>query len=187
MNPQPNHEFLEFLQRRTPVNPFINICISTDNANAILTHLLSNQIPFAISPIDSKIKDDKVIVERKAESPNNQRVVENHLVNKVQKVYQKYIVDGIEKFPPTQEEIAAEVGLSVPIFKNYFKDLYGKPFYQLYIIKKMDYAANLLRQGLRANKVSERIGYSQTIKFNIIFKKHFGITPKRYQIAHLKK
>lgn len=50
----------------------------------------------------------------------------------------------------------------------------------------MEYAAELLEAGHRASEVSVKIGYTQPIKFNKMFQKHFGITPKRYQINKMK-
>jgi len=52
--------------------------------------------------------------------------------------------------------------------------------------KKMEYAAELLEAGHRASEVSVKIGYKYPIKFNKMFQKHFGITPKRYQINKMK-
>jgi AraC-like DNA-binding protein len=104
-------------------------------------------------------------------------------------MYDKYIANGLASTPPTQEEIAAELNISTTTFKSRFRALYGKSFYQVYMDKKMEYAAQLLRRGYRANKVSAMVGYGEKscIKFNKMFQKHFGMTPKRYQMTHLKK
>ncbi len=99
----------------------------------------------------------------------------------IQKIYQKYIVECIEKNPPKGEEIAAEMGVSEAQFKALFKKCYGKPFYQIYIKCKMEHAAQLLLEGYTSVAVSERIGYTQPIKFNKMFQKYFGMTPKKYQ------
>jgi AraC-like DNA-binding protein len=61
---------------------------------------------------------------------------------------------------------------------------FGINFYQLYVDTKMEHATALLKSGLRANVVSERVGYMHPIKFNKMFQKHFGITPKKYQQAN---
>lgn len=65
--------------------------------------------------------------------------------------------------------------------KIYFKEYKGKPLYQFYMEEKMGYAAELLKQGYKANEVSTNIGYISPIKFNKMFQKHFGITPHKYR------
>jgi AraC-like DNA-binding protein len=89
-----------------------------------------------------------------------------------------------EGFPPNVNDIAAELGISGATFKNRFIAHYGKPFYQLYIDKKMERAAMLLKEGCKATNISKMMGYSHPIKFNKMFQKHFGITPKKYQMEN---
>ena len=96
------------------------------------------------------------------------------------------MVEEITQIPPTERQIAAEIGIPLVKFKNEFKIAYGKPFYQLYMEKRMEYAAQLLQKGYRANKVSAMVGYGEksAIKFSQMFQKHFGMTPKKYQMSH---
>lgn len=51
---------------------------------------------------------------------------------------------------------------------------------------RMKKSAELLIQGYNANAVSQMVGYGDksAIKFNKMFKKFFGITPKKYQVAN---
>jgi YesN/AraC family two-component response regulator len=51
--------------------------------------------------------------------------------------------------------------------------------------KRRDYAAQLFKEGYKAVEVSRRIGYGDKpyIKFNKMFQKHFGMTPKKYQMS----
>ncbi|MFN8344665.1 MAG: AraC family transcriptional regulator [Spirosomataceae bacterium] len=100
-------------------------------------------------------------------------------------VYLKYIKKNAGS-TPTIDEIAAEIGWNPSRFKTEFKATYGKPFYQAYVEQKMKYAAELLKEGWKAIEVSEKVGYSQPIKFNKMFQKYFGITPKKYQTNVLK-
>lgn len=166
--------------------------MTVEHVNTILPLLLNCNIPFYMSTIGMKSKEaekrDTPSVESKT-SPYLKPTKNETLKSKVAQVYQKYIVEGVEKIPPTQNEIAAELGISILTFKSHFKALYNKPFYQVYMDKRMEYAAKLLLQGYRGNKVSAMLGYGEKscIKFNKMFQKHFGTTPKRYQITHLKK
>ena len=51
----------------------------------------------------------------------------------------------------------------------------------------MHYAAQLLEKGFRCVEVSRMIGYSlnSDIKFNKMFQKYFGTTPRKYQLSAL--
>jgi AraC-like DNA-binding protein len=117
-----------------------------------------------------------------ASEPNAVRTI---LEKRISDVFDNYITNGLIQIPPTQEAIAAELNISLPTFKARFRALYGKSFYQVYMDKRMEHAAQLLRQGYKAVEVSTRIGYGEKscIKFNKMFQKHFGITPKKYQIS----
>ncbi len=50
----------------------------------------------------------------------------------------------------------------------------------------MELAAKLLKKGYKATEVAKMVGYGEKsdIKFNKMFQKHFGITPKKYQLAN---
>ncbi len=82
---------------------------------------------------------------------------------------------------PTIEEVAKAAGVNGSKVKAQLSELTGKTFYQYYIEKKMEYAAQLLKTGHKATQVSEKIGYNHPIKFNKMFQKHFGITPHQYR------
>lgn len=49
------------------------------------------------------------------------------------------------------------------------------PFYRVYKGYKMEYAEGLLREGQTASSVSERVGYTQPIKFNKMFERFYGM------------
>lgn len=98
----------------------------------------------------------------------------------------KYLLGNFDKKLPSIKEIAAEYEISVGGLNNFFQQAYGKPFYQVYQSNKMEYAAKLLKKGYKCNDVTVMVGYSENaaIKFNKMFQKHFGITPKKYQMEH---
>jgi AraC-like DNA-binding protein len=160
--------------------------IPAENVQTVVTLLLSNKISFTL--ISSNDRDLKAI-ERTEEKSTDTVVLSKSNARYVtfETIYRKYLEENIEQKPPTESEIATEFGMTLVAFKNGFKSVYGIPFYQLYMERKMEYAAVLLRQGLRAAKVSERIGYSHAIKFNKMFQKYFGITPKQYQSSQIDK
>ncbi len=155
----------------------MNIYLNVGHIDKILPFLLSNQISFTLSGIETSLPRMNTSIE----SPLNlgkEPLSDSHPIDRV---YHKYIVEGVEKIPPKMEEIATEVGISIAQFKKLFKARFGKPFYRVYMEYKMEYAASLLRGGQTASSVSQRVGYSQPSKFNKTFQKFYGMTPYKYR------
>lgn len=161
----------------------VNFILPAESAQTVVMFLLSNKISFRLIASDVRpIASADTEVKKTQETVN--RVPEGNSAPKcpvIESIYRKYIEANIAQSPPVESAIIHEYGITATFFKNGFKSNYGKPFYQLYMEKKMEYAAELLQEGLKARQVSERLGYSQPIKFNQIFRKHFGMTPKKYQ------
>lgn len=83
--------------------------------------------------------------------------------------------------PPTLQELADEVGLSLKKLKEGFKEIYGDTVFSFLFDYKMDYARKLLEKGQHnVNEVGLSIGYSTASHFISAFKKKFGTTPKKY-------
>jgi AraC-like DNA-binding protein len=83
--------------------------------------------------------------------------------------------------PPTLQELADEVGLSLKKLKEGFKEIYGDTVFSFLFDYKMDYARKLLEKGQHnVNEVGLNIGYSTASHFIAAFKKKFGTTPKKY-------
>jgi AraC-like DNA-binding protein len=102
----------------------------------------------------------------------------------------QFIVDSLKKGNSLSiEEMASRVKLTPHAFKTKFISYYGKPFYQYYLERRMKYASELLLHGYKATQVAIQVGYGEKsiIKFNKMFQKHFGITPKKYQMSHCAK
>jgi AraC-like DNA-binding protein len=182
----------------------ILIEISSDFTSEVIEYMLTNHIPFYLSfnrtsPSDTKLGNtDNVSVANQAYRKEENNILENlaGISNQVDErakskdttveaIYQKYLEKGIAMPPPKEDQIAAEFKIPLVRLQNSFKTTYGKPFYQLYMEKRMEYAAKLLKKGYRANKVSMMVGYAEKscIKFNKMFQKHFGVTPKKYQMS----
>ncbi|WP_127845812.1 AraC family transcriptional regulator [Psychroflexus aestuariivivens] len=83
--------------------------------------------------------------------------------------------------PPSLQELAEEVGLSLKKLKEGFKEIYGDTVFSFLFDYKMDYARKLLEKGQHnVNEVGLAIGYSTASHFISAFKKKFGTTPKKY-------
>jgi AraC-like DNA-binding protein len=186
-----------------PDREFINLHIDKNHIHEVMSLLIEQGISFHLSYVTSPptvaSKNSTSETSMNAEkqeieiSSQNDSLMKNRakmpLEKRISEIYDKYITNGSMAFPPSQGEIVAELKVSLPTFKTHFKALYGKTFYQVYMDKKMEYAAQLLKEGFKAVEVSRLIGYGDKscIKFNKMFQKHFGTTPKKYQMADLKK
>lgn len=181
----------------------VDFVVSTECVQAVVALLLSHKISFILTPsnnleinqIDKELRIKHLHTELKYENAEAAQESDEPLRMKnrntwddiIKKIYRKYILEGFEQVPPTEQQIAIEYKIPLNLFKNNFKAIYGKPFYQLYMDKRMEHAAKLLKNGYKAVEVSKCIGYSDSscIKFNKMFQKHFGITPKKYQLLHI--
>ncbi len=83
--------------------------------------------------------------------------------------------------PPSLQNLADQVQLSLKKLKEGFKQLYGDSVYSFLLDHKMEVARKLLESGNQnVNEVGLRIGYSTSSHFIAAFKKKYGTTPKKY-------
>jgi len=86
--------------------------------------------------------------------------------------------------PPSLQDLADEIGLSLKKLKEGFKQLYGSTVYQFVLDHKMNHARQLLGKGsYNVNEVALQLGYSNSSHFIDAFKKKFGTTPKKYLLS----
>lgn len=86
--------------------------------------------------------------------------------------------------PPSLQELANEVGLSLKKLKEGFKQIYGDTVYSFLLDYKMEYSRKLLESNqYNVNEVGLQIGYSTASHFIAAFKKKFGTTPKKYVMS----
>jgi AraC-like DNA-binding protein len=86
--------------------------------------------------------------------------------------------------PPSLQELADTIGLSLKKLKEGFKQIYGDTVYSFLFDYKMEVARKLLESGdHNVNEVGLRVGYSTSSHFIAAFKKKFGTTPKKYITA----
>lgn len=83
--------------------------------------------------------------------------------------------------PPSLQELADEIDLSLKKLKEGFKQIYGDSVFSFLFDYKMEVARKLLESGdYNVNEVGLRVGYSTGSHFIAAFKKKFGTTPKKY-------
>ncbi len=86
--------------------------------------------------------------------------------------------------PPTLQDLADEIGLSLKKLKVGFKQIYGDSVFSFLFDYKMEVARKLLESGENnVNEVGLRVGYSTASHFIAAFKKKYGTTPKKYILS----
>lgn len=86
--------------------------------------------------------------------------------------------------PPSLQELADEIGLSLKKLKEGFKQIYGDSVFSFLFEYKMEVARKLLEEGNdNVNEVGHKVGYSTSSHFIAAFKKKYGTTPKKYVMS----
>jgi AraC-like DNA-binding protein len=86
--------------------------------------------------------------------------------------------------PPSLQELADEVGLSLKKLKEGFKQIYGDTVFGFLLEHKMEFARKMLEAGdSNVNEVGLKVGYSTSSHFIAAFKKKYGTTPKKYLMS----
>ncbi len=121
----------------------------------------------------------------RSEDPNAEQcpfLIDEENVMKIKKAKEIIIANLSE--PPSLEDLAEQVGLSMKRLKMGFKQIYGDTVYGFLFDYKMDYARQLLDSGsYNVNEVGLKIGYSTGSHFIAAFKKKFATTPKKYLMS----
>ena len=121
----------------------------------------------------------------RTEDPNAEQcpfLIDEENVIKIKKAKEIIIANMAE--PPSLQELADEIGLTLKKLKMGFKQIYGDTVYGFLFDYKMDYARKLLDSGsYNVNEVGLKIGYSTGSHFIAAFKKKFATTPKKYLMS----
>ncbi len=172
------------------------VCIQIEQKDTpmLLSFLLSKQISFDLiyqSPNHKTTlvseQQKELVVTQDREMLNKEMLLSMSVRQKIEWTYEYYIQQKCNESIPSEDEIASQIDMAPSQFRTLFKRIYGQGFYQLYLAKRMEYASKLLRKGFKCNEVAKAVGYgnNSAIKFNKMFQKHFGITPKKYQLKYV--
>ncbi|PHR72879.1 MAG: AraC family transcriptional regulator [Lutibacter sp.] len=100
-------------------------------------------------------------------------------VEKIKKAKQIIINKMAE--PPSMQELADEIGLSLSKLKEGFKHIYGESVFNFLLDYKLEFARKqLLSKKYNVSEISLQVGYSTASHFITAFKKKYGTTPKQY-------
>lgn len=103
-------------------------------------------------------------------------------VEKIKKAKQ-IILENIAE-PPTLQELASTIGLSLSKLKDGFKQIYGETVFNFLLDYKLELARKmLLSKKYNVSEISLKVGYSTPSHFISAFKKKYGTTPKQYIIS----
>lgn len=109
-------------------------------------------------------------------------LVDEQYVLKIRKA--KDIIISKMTEPPTLQELAIEVGLTLKKLKQGFKQIYGDTVYSFLFDYKMEQARVYLESNqYNVTEVGLKVGYSTSSHFIAAFKKKFGTTPKKYVMS----
>ena len=121
----------------------------------------------------------------RAEDANVQQcpfLVDESNVLKIRKA--KDIIISRMAEPPSLQELADEIELSLKKLKEGFKQIYGDSVFSFLFDYKMEVARKLLESGNHnVNEVGLKVGYSTASHFIAAFKKKYGTTPKKYLMS----
>lgn len=166
-----------------PYQNMVSILIATEYVTDIVSYLISTNIPFQISYTDDKEKDSQSTLQlNTSTAPAPKSIPPIPLpLEYIPELIRQAIIEGTILHT---SKIIKDTRMSTVLFQGKFKKLYNTTLYQYYLNKRMEYAAKLLREGYKVEEVSKQIGYGEksAIKFNKMFQKHFGNTPKKYQL-----
>lgn len=109
-------------------------------------------------------------------------LVDDKNIKKIRKA--KEIIISRMTEPPTLNDLANEVEISLKKLKEGFKQVYGASVYAFLLDYKMQVSKRLLSSGnYNVNEVALKVGYSTATHFINAFKKKFGTTPKKYLMS----
>ena len=88
----------------------------------------------------------------------------------------------------TLEDLSGETGLSPAYLSVLFKKETGLPLADFIQVQRMEEAKNLLRfSEYRIAEISSYLAFSSQSYFTSVFKRHTGMTPKKYREAYYRK
>ncbi|MEL7311653.1 MAG: AraC family transcriptional regulator [Pseudomonadota bacterium] len=140
----------------------------TDSTLLHAAHMIAHQL------LDQPFEDDKITEEV---TPLTKRAVQ--IVN-------DFLIENIDRHVAVSE-MAETVGISRHHFSRRFKVATGETPHQFAIRGKLDHAAKMLEAEDRESvlSISNSIGYANPAQFAKVFRRHFGLSPRKWRKRHI--
>lgn len=176
--------YIPFLSDENKVKKYYDDGQTTPQMAIVLNQILNFNVNSSIKNlyVKGKVYELLSLFFNTNEGVENEKcpfLIDEDYVQKIKRA--KDIVINRMAEPPSLQELADEVSLSLKKLKEGFKQIYGDSVFSFLFNYKMEFARKLLETNtVNVNEVGLQVGYSTSSHFIAAFKKKFGITPKKY-------
>ncbi|PWH83813.1 AraC family transcriptional regulator [Algibacter marinivivus] len=180
-------DYITFLSEDNKDKKYYKDGIISPSMAIVLNQLINYNLNESIKPLYFKGKAYELLslYFNRSEDANVEQcpfLVDETNVIKIRKAKDIIITKMAE--PPSLQELADEIGLSLKKLKEGFKQIYGDSVFSFLFDYKMEVARKLLEAGDdNVNEVGHKVGYSTSSHFIAAFKKKYGTTPKKYVMS----
>ncbi|MCP1383987.1 helix-turn-helix transcriptional regulator [Runella salmonicolor] len=162
--------------------PTLEIRILKKDAETVFHLLLQKEISF--SCFQDKKDADNIFSSSPKSLPTPVKKVNLSIIEQLSSLH-KEVTSHITNKIPSVQEASERLGLSPSKFKTIFKKIYQEPYYQYFKTQKLKQAKVLIEnEEYSVKEVSELLGYSEPIKFIMVFKKRYKITPGKLKTKY---
>ena len=177
-------DHISFLTPENSTKKYYDNLPFTSSIAVVLSQILQAKVHDSMKSLyfKGKVYELLSLYFNKNEDPSLEQcpfLVDEENVRKIRKA--KDIILERMSDPPSLENLATEIGLSLKKLKEGFKQLYGDTVFAYLLDHKMEEARRMLNsQKFNVNEVGLKLGYSTASHFIAAFKKKYGTTPKKY-------
>lgn len=111
-----------------------------------------------------------------------ERMLEKEVVQDTQSfiLLKDKLIDQLYQPWPTLDCLAGEFNMSKTKFIQSFTRIFGKNYSQFYLDIRMEKASKMILDGESVSTAGMEVGYTNLGHFSKIFKRYYGISPKKY-------
>ena len=181
-SPDANH--ISFLSPENSFRKYYDNLPFSSSIAVVLSQILQAKVHDSMKSLyfKGKVYELLSLYFNKSEDPSVEQcpfLVDEENIQKIRRA--KAIILERMTDPPSLEQLAVEIGLSLKKLKEGFKQLYGDTVFAYLLDHKMEEARRMLdSQKYNVNEVGLKLGYSTASHFITAFKKKYGTTPKKY-------
>lgn len=180
----PDADHISFLSPENSSRKYYDNLPFSSSIAVVLSQILQAKVHDSMKSLyfKGKVYELLSLYFNKSEDPSVEQcpfLVDEENVQKIRQA--KAIILERMTDPPSLEQLAVEIGLSLKKLKEGFKQLYGDTVFAYLLDHKMEEARRMLdSQKYNVNEVGFKLGYSTASHFIAAFKKKYGTTPKKY-------